>query len=125
MSISTKKSRNEGQPFEVEELIRSLDEVPPVSRELRSRVLVAASQAAGSAKRQKGWGIVAGFAATCAACVLAFAFFRTDTTQPARPMAEETAGELVPGSPGSNTFNEALNRKMREREVITSGTMSP
>lgn len=103
MSVVTKQE--EEQPNEVEDLVRSLDSIPEPSAELRSRVLRAASDASRNAKRQKGWAIATGFAATCAACVLVFAFMGGghEANSSGHPVAEG-----VDFSAGDEPFDEKL-----------------
>jgi hypothetical protein len=120
MSVATEKDNQ--QPDETEELVKSLGDVPQVSAELRSRVLLAASQAATDSKRQRGWVIVASFAATCAAAVLAFAFFGGGY-QAIDPMANQdqpyNGAETLPPA-AEETINKTLND---QRDVISSGML--
>ncbi|MFK7818903.1 MAG: hypothetical protein AB8G99_09295 [Planctomycetaceae bacterium] len=121
MSIATEK--DDQQPYEAEELVRSLGDLPNVSAELRSRVLLAASQAATDSKRQRGWVIAAGFAATCAAAVLAFAFFGGGSYPTIDPMADQNqiynGNETIPPA-AEETINQTLQD---QRDVISSGML--
>ena len=119
MSIATENE--DQQPCEAEELVRSLGDLPPVSAELRSRVLLAASQAATDSKRQRGWVIAATFAAACAAAVLAFAFFGGGYPT-IDPMADQNqlyngVDTLPPAA------EETINQSLNERDVISSGML--
>lgn len=118
MSAATKHEDSQsGQPVEAEELVRSLGEIPEVSSELRSRILVAASQSASESKRQRGWVIVAGFAATCAATILAFAFFGGGYPG-ADPVAKDNNGLSTPSE-------EAINKSLIDPEKVISSGMLP
>ena len=117
MSVVTKQE--EGQPNEVEELVRSLDHIPEASDELRSKVLRAAADASRSAKRQKGWAIAAGFAAMCAACVLMIAFLGGDDSRSSSsglrcPVAEGLDAPLAPG-------DRSLLEESGKGKVISGG----
>lgn len=118
MSVITRQEDIQpDQPYEAEELVRGLGDLPQVSPEFRSRVLVAASQAASEAKRQRGWVIATAFAAACAVCVLVVAFFGTGYPA-ADTMANDQATELAP-------TEEAVNKALVDPEkVISSGMLS-
>ena len=115
MSVVTK--HEDGQPCEAEELVRTPGDIPEVSAELRSRILVAASQAASESKRQRGWVIAASFAAACAAIVLIVAFFGTGTPD-VDPVANDNATQLVPG-------DEAINKSLIDPDKVISSGMLP
>ena len=117
MTVVTGKE--ESQPLDAEQLVRTLGAEPAVCPEFRQRVLAAASQASVNSKRQKGWIIAVTFSAVCAACVLMVAVLRFDT--PAgngSNVADETPTARTQG-------DDAINRALINQREVISGGMVP
>ncbi len=121
MTVVTGKE--ESQPLDAEQLVRTLGAEPPVSQEFRERVLAAASQAAVNSKRQKGWVIATSFAGVCAVCVLLVAAIGFDT--PAASGAGNGSGVAAENATNRTGGEDAINRALINRGEVISGGMVP
>ncbi len=119
------KDASDDQFSEVEQLVRSVDAVPPVSPALRQRVLVAASQAGTQARRERRWVIVASLSAVFAACVLLVAVIRLRDNRASGDRAAVVDKQRDQQKSGD--VPESVNPQLhsRDREILKSGMLRP